>query len=111
MLQVSGKKGEMLVCQDRECNTRVSLSTEIRSKCPNCMKYVKIVGVGEKRQVICSCGHKERYEIFEKRKKEEKNQMSKRDVQAYIDEASKKNKTDVKNSPFAMLKGVKFDNT
>ncbi|MCL2048062.1 MAG: DNA topoisomerase III [Defluviitaleaceae bacterium] len=109
MLQVSGKKGDMLVCQDRECNTRQSLSMEIRSKCPNCMKYVKIIGAGEKRQVVCSCGHKERYEVFEKRKKEEKNQMSRRDVEVYLQENKKKDKVDVNNSPFAVLKGVKFE--
>jgi DNA topoisomerase-3 len=106
MLKVTGKKGEMLVCQDRECNARVNVSMSIRSQCPNCRKYVKIVGVGEKRQVICSCGHKEKYENFEKRKKEEKNTMSKREVEAYLDGANKKDKPDVKNSPFAMLKGV-----
>jgi DNA topoisomerase-3 len=108
MLQVSGKKGEMLVCQDRECNNRVNVSTQIRSKCPNCHKFVKIIGVGEKRQVICTCGHKEKYENFEKRKKEEKNSMSKRDVQAYMDVQGKKNKPDASNSPFAKLQGIKF---
>ena len=107
MLAVSGKKGEMLVCQDRECNSRISLSTEIRSQCPNCRKYMKIVGVGEKRQVVCNCGHKEKYENFEKRKKEEKNQMSKREVEAFISE-SKNKKPDPKNSPFAALKGLKL---
>jgi len=109
MLQVAGKKGEMLVCQDRECNSRISLSQEIRSQCPNCRKYVKIVGTGEKRQVICSCGHKEKYETFEKRKKAEKDSMSKREVQAFLDNANKKDKPDPKNSPFAALSGLTFE--
>ncbi|MCL2355668.1 MAG: DNA topoisomerase III [Defluviitaleaceae bacterium] len=103
MLAVSGKKGEMLVCQDRECNSRINLSQEIRSQCPNCRKYMKIVGAGEKRQVVCACGHKEKYENFEKRKKEERNQMSKREVEAYLSD-SKKKKADPKDSPFAGLK-------
>jgi len=106
MLQVAGKKGEMLVCQDRECNARVNLSLSIRSKCPKCYKFLKIVGEGEKRMVICSCGHREKYETFEKRKKEEKNAMSKKDVQAFI---HKMNKDEAKNNPFAALKGMKFD--
>jgi DNA topoisomerase-3 len=105
MLAVAGKKGEMLVCQDRECNHRVNVSMQIRSQCPNCRKFMKIVGVGEKRQVICPCGHKEKYENFEKRKKEEKNQMSKRDVQSYLANAEKKSKPDPKNNPFAVLSG------
>lgn len=107
MLQVSGKKGEMLVCQDRECNARVNVSMSIRSKCPNCHKFMKIVGVGEKRQVVCLCGHKEKYENFEKRKKDERNLMSKKDVQAYL-ESQKKEKTEIKNSPFSALQGIQF---
>ena len=107
MLQVAGKKGEMLVCQDRECNARVSLSFSIRSKCPKCFKFLKIVGAGEKRTVVCVCGHKEKYENFEKRKKEEKNSMSKRDVEAYLAGANKK--TEKVNNAFSALKGIKFD--
>jgi len=105
MLQVAGKKGEMLVCQDRECNSRINVSMSIRSKCPNCFKFMKIIGEGEKRQVVCTCGHKEKYENFEKRKKEERNSMSKKDVQNFLD--SQKESTPA-NNPFAALKGVKF---
>jgi len=108
MLAVQGKKGEMLVCQDRECNSRISLSQEIRSQCPNCRKFVKIVGEGDKRKVVCSCGHKEKYENFEKRKAQEKNAMSKREVEAFIAESAKKSKPDPKNSPFAALSGLDF---
>jgi len=104
MLQVAGKKGEMLVCQDRECNSRVSLSLSIRSKCPRCHKFLKIVGADEKRVVVCQCGHKEKYETFEKRKAEERNSMSKRDVEAFMANMGKKKEPD-KNNPFAALKG------
>ena len=107
MLQVAGKKGEMLVCQDRECNERVNLSMSIRSKCPRCHKFLKIVGAGDKRTVVCSCGHKEKYENFDKRKKEEKNNMSKRDVQAYLNKMNKKADDNIgENNPFAALKGM-----
>jgi len=67
---------------------------------------VKIVGEGEKRKIVCICGHKESYENFEKRKKEEKNSMSKRDVQGFLDNQGK---SEPKNNPFAALKGVKFE--
>jgi len=106
MLQVAGKKGEMLVCQDRECNARVNVSLSIRSKCPHCFKFLKIVGEGEKRKVVCPCGYKENYASFEKRKKEERGAMSKREVQAFLDS---KEKEQPKNNPFAALKGMKFD--
>jgi DNA topoisomerase-3 len=103
MLQVAGKKGEMLVCQDRECNHRVNLSLSIRSKCPKCFKWLKIVGEGEKRKVVCICGHKENYESFEKRKAEENDQPSKRELDMYMD---KINKDEPKNNPFASLKDM-----
>jgi len=108
MLQVTGKKGEMLVCQDRECNERISVSLSIRSKCPRCLKFLKIVGAGDGRKVVCVCGHREKYESFEKRKAEEKNSMSKRDVQAYMESMSKKDKKEEKNNAFSALKGLKF---
>ncbi|MCL2373223.1 MAG: DNA topoisomerase III [Defluviitaleaceae bacterium] len=101
MLQVAGKKGEMLVCQDRECNSRVNLSMNIRSKCPTCHKWLKITGEGEARQVVCICGHKEKYEAFAKRKSET---MSKREVQTYLDNMTKK--TEPANNPFGALKGL-----
>ncbi|MCL2399976.1 MAG: DNA topoisomerase III [Defluviitaleaceae bacterium] len=107
MLQVTGKKGEMLVCQDRECNTRVNVSMAIRSKCPHCHKFLKIIGENEKRQIVCACGYREKYTSFEKRKKEERNSMSKKEVQAYL-KNEEKNK-EPNNNPFAALKGMKFD--
>ena len=106
MLQVKGKKGEMLVCQDRECNSRVNLSLAIRSKCPRCHKFLNIVGEGEKRQIVCACGHKEKYAAFDKRMKEAKNTMSKKEVQAYL---NKSQKSEASPNAFAALKNLKFE--
>jgi len=106
MLQVVGKKGEMLVCQDRECNERINLSLSIRSQCPKCRKFLKIVGAGDKRMVVCICGHREKYENFEKRKAVEKNSMNKRDVQDFMDSQGKKKPE--KNSAFAGLSELKL---
>ena len=106
MLQVAGKKGEMLVCQDRECNERINVSLSIRSKCPRCHKFLKIVGEGDARKVVCICGYKEKYESFERRKAEEKNSMNKRDVQEYMD-SQKKKTGEKKNSAFAALDALK----
>ncbi|MCL2163529.1 MAG: DNA topoisomerase, partial [Oscillospiraceae bacterium] len=111
MLQVKGKKGDMLVCQDRECNARVNISISIRSKCPNCNKFMKITGEGDGRRVVCTCGYREKYSSFEKRKKEERNSLSKREVQDYIEKLNKrdeKGKKDDKDNPFAALKDLKF---
>jgi len=106
MLQVKGKKGEMLVCQDRECNSRMNVSLSIRSKCPRCHKYLNITGEGEKRMVTCTCGHREKFSAFESRKKEQRNSMNKREVQAYL---NKQQKDEPANNAFAALKGLKFD--
>ncbi len=108
MLQVTGKKGEMLVCQDRECNTRVNVSFQIKSKCPHCHKFLKMTGEGEKRMIVCACGYREKYASFEKRKQAERASLSKRDVQAYLDNQNKK-APDRANNPFAALKDMKFE--
>jgi DNA topoisomerase-3 len=107
MLQVAGKKGEMLVCQDRECNARINVSFQIKSKCPHCHKFLKMTGEGEKRMIVCACGYREKYAAFEKRKQAERESLSKRDVQAYLDNQSKQQEP--KNNPFAALKGMKFE--
>ena len=106
MLKVTGKKGEMLVCQDRECNSRINVSMSIRSKCPHCHKWLNIVGEGDNRHIVCACGYKEKYASFEKRKAAERNTMSKREVAAFMD---KLNEKDTGNNPLAALKGMKFD--
>jgi len=109
MLKVMGKKGEMLVCQDRECNSRINVSMAIRSKCPHCHKWLKIVGEGEGKLVVCACGHKEKYANFDKRKKAERDSMSKKELAAFLEKQNKKEASDAANSPFAALKGIKFD--
>ncbi|MDR2183128.1 MAG: DNA topoisomerase III, partial [Clostridiales bacterium] len=103
MLKVRGKKGEMLVCQDRECNERINVSMSIRSKCPHCHKWLSIVGEGEGRHIVCACGYKEKYASFEKRKKAERDTMSKRELAAFLD---KQNEKDTGNNPLAALKDL-----
>lgn len=85
MLEVNGKKGKLLVCQDRECNTRKSLSVVTNARCPECHKRLEIVGDGPKRNVVCACGRRESYEAFEKRMARERDKASKQDVRAYMD--------------------------
>ncbi|MGL5694774.1 MAG: DNA topoisomerase III, partial [Peptostreptococcaceae bacterium] len=49
MLEVNGKKGKMLVCEDRECNTRKTVSQTTNSRCPNCHKKLELKGEGDGR--------------------------------------------------------------
>ncbi len=48
MLKVKGKRGTMLVCQDRECGHRESVSRTTNARCPNCHKRMEMRGEGDK---------------------------------------------------------------
>ena len=47
MLEVNGKKGKMLVCQDRECGHRKNVSRVTNARCPQCQKKLELRGEGE----------------------------------------------------------------
>ena len=89
MLAVNGKRGKMLVCQDRECGTRKTVSQITNSRCPKCYKKLELRGEGENRMFACVCGHREKLSTYNKRKQEQKKQGSKRDVQKYLREQEK----------------------
>ncbi len=83
LLEVNGKKGKMLVCPDRACGYRKSLSLQTNARCPNCHKKLELRGEGERRMFTCVCGHREKYADFEKRR--ETAGASKNDVRRYLD--------------------------
>lgn len=99
MLEVNGKKGKMLVCEDRECNTRKTLSQTTNSRCPNCHKKLELRGEGEGRIFTCKCGYREKLSAFNNRKKEEKNKASKGDIKKYLKNQNKSE--ECFNNPFA----------
>ena len=99
MLEVNGKRGKMLVCEDRECNTRKTISQTTNSRCPVCHKKLELRGEGEGKTFVCSCGHREKLSSFNKRKAEEKNKASKKDVNKYLKNQNKNE--EVFNNPFA----------
>lgn len=47
MLKVNGKRGTMLVCQDRECGSRKTIARKTNARCPNCHKRMELRGQGE----------------------------------------------------------------
>ena len=98
LLEVNGKKGKMLVCQDRECGYRKSLSIITNARCPECHKKLEMRGEGEKKMFYCSCGYREKLSDFNKRK--ESAGAGKRDVENYMRQQSKQK---VANNPFADL--------
>ncbi len=99
MLEVNGKKGKMLVCEDRECNTRKTVSQITNSRCPNCHKKLELRGEGENKIFACACGYREKLSAFNKRKQEEKQKGSKKDIQKYLKNQNKNEESF--NNPFA----------
>lgn len=97
LLEVNGKKGKMLVCQDRDCGYRRSVSIITNARCPECHKKMELRGDGEKKSFYCSCGYREKYSAFKERRGQ--SGASKRDVQNYLRNQNKKE--DDSNNPFA----------
>jgi DNA topoisomerase III len=89
LLEVNGKKGKMLVCQDRECGYKKGVSKVTNSRCPNCHKKLELRGEGEGQVFVCVCGHKEKLSTFNERKKKENNKASKKDVSNYLKKQKK----------------------
>jgi len=101
MLEVNGKRGKMLVCQDRECGHKKTISQSTNSRCPNCFKRLELRGEGEGQIFVCSCGHREKLSTFKERRSKEKNsKVSKKDVQKYLKQQNKQ-EDEPFNNPFA----------
>lgn len=97
MLAVKGKNSEMLVCQDRECGYRETVSRTTNARCPVCHKKMQLRGKGEGQIFVCVCGHKEKLTSFQERRKKEGAGVSKKDVQKYL----RQQKDEPVNNPFA----------
>lgn len=108
MLEVNGKKGKMLVCQDRECGHRKNVSRVTNARCPQCKKKLELRGEGDGQIFVCKCGYREKLSAFEaRRKKEGGGKVDKRSVQKYLKQQEKEEP--VNNALAEALKGLKFD--
>lgn len=104
MLEVNGKKGKMLICQDRECGYRKGLTQVTNARCPDCHKKMELRGEGDKKMFVCVCGYREKLTDFQKRK--EQAGAGKADVLSYMRKQENQQKKEEKNNPFAdLLKG------
>ncbi|MFD0050775.1 DNA topoisomerase III [Actinomycetes bacterium NPDC127524] len=108
LLEVNGKKGKMLVCQDRECGYRKGVSRATNARCPQCHKKMEMRGQGEAQTFVCKCGYHEKLSSFNKRRGKGKDQKaSKKDVSSYL---NKQNKDEPINTALAdALAKLKFD--
>ena len=85
LLEVNGKNGKMIVCQDRECGYKKNVSRVTNARCPQCRKKLELRGEGEGQIFACKCGHREKLSTFqEKRKGAQNKKATKRDVNKYL---------------------------
>lgn len=101
LLEVNGKKGKMLICQDRECGYRKGLTQVTNARCPDCHKKLELRGEGDKKMFVCVCGYRERLSDFNKRK--ESSGANKADVMNYMRKQQTANKKEEKDNPMADL--------
>lgn len=108
MLAVKGKNSEMLVCQDRECGHRETVSRTSNARCPVCHKKMELRGKGDGQIFVCRCGHKEKLAAFQERRKKEGAGVSKRDVAQYLNQQEKEAGEPVNNAFSKALAGIKL---
>ena len=108
LLAVNGKNAKLLVCQDRECGYRETVSRTTNARCPVCHKRMEMIGKGEDATFVCACGHKERMTKFQERRKKEGGGVTKRDVAAYMKKQKKEAEEPVNNAFAAALKEIKL---
>lgn len=96
LLEVNGKRGKLLVCQDRECGYRKGVAKITNARCPNCHKKLELRGEGEGQIFICGCGYREKLSAFNARRKNEATgKASKNDIAQYLRQQKK-----TKDEPF-----------
>ena len=88
LLKVKTKRGEMLVCPDRECGYRRSVKQITNARCPNCHKKMELRGEGEKQMFACVCGYREKLSDFKKRRSEKS--AGKGDVRRYLEQQDRR---------------------
>lgn len=109
LLAVNGKNSKMLVCQDRECRYRETISRTTNARCPKCHKRMEMFVKGKEETFICACGYKEKLSSFQARRKKEGAGVNKRDVQKYLKQQQKEAKEPVNNAFAQALAGIKLD--
>lgn len=109
MLAVKGKNSEMLVCQDRECGHRETVSRTSNACCPVCHKKLELRGKGDAQIFVCKCGYKEKLTAFQARRKKEGAGVSKKDVAKYLNQQKKEAEEPVNNAFAQALAGIRLD--
>ena len=108
LLEVNGKNGRMLVCQDRECGYRENLARLTNARCPECHKKLELRGQGEGKIYVCvnaTCNFREKASVFEKRF-DKKGKVDKREANRIMKKMQKEAEAvAAEDNPFAALLG------
>ena len=108
LLAVNGKNSKMLVCQDRECGYRETVSRTTNARCPKCHKRMEMYVKGKEETFICPCGYKEKLSAFQARRQKEGAGVGKRDVQKYLRKQQQEANEPVNNAFAQALSGIKL---
>jgi DNA topoisomerase-3 len=108
LLAVNGKNSKMLVCQDRECGYRETVSRTTNARCPKCHKRMEMYVKGKEETFVCVCGYKEKLSAFQARREKEGAGVNKRDVQKYLKQQQKEAQEPVNNAFAQALAGLKL---
>ena len=109
LLAVNGKNSKMLVCQDRECGYRETISRTTNARCPKCHKRMEMYVKGKEETFVCQCGYKEKLSAFQARRQKEGAGVGKRDVQNNYLRRQQKEANEPVNNAFAQaLSGIKL---
>ncbi|MCM3077744.1 DNA topoisomerase III [Brevibacillus invocatus] len=110
LLEVNGKRGKMLVCQDRECGYRKNIAKTTNARCPKCHKRLELQGQGEGQTFVCACGHREKLTTFQERRDKEKgSKVSKKEVAKYLKSQEKDTDEGMNTALKDALAKFKFD--
>ncbi len=82
LLLVKDKRGELLVCPDRECGFRKRTTQVTNARCPNCHKKLELWGEGDKQTFACACGYREKLSDFEAGKSDVRRYMAQQEQKA-----------------------------
>ncbi|MGI6070902.1 MAG: DNA topoisomerase III [Blautia sp.] len=109
LLAVNGKNSKLLVCQDRECGYRETISRTTNARCPKCHKRMEMYVKGKEETFVCACGYKEKLSSFQARREKEGAGVNKRDVQNYLKRQKKEAQEPVNNALAQALAGLKLE--
>jgi DNA topoisomerase-3 len=108
LLEVNGKKGTMLVCQNRECGYKKGIAQTTNARCPNCHKKLELRGEGEGKIFVCKCGYREKLSAWNKRKETETTAISKKEASKFLSKQENKKEENINTALADALSKLKL---